>query len=82
MEFGNDFVLALELVAQRGDGALEVALGRGAGTLEGGRAVLEERLLPEREKSVGESWYASLRSETGTRSIRWRRRMATFSTGV
>src|SRR3954451_14752849 len=34
------------------------------------------------EKRVGESWSSSHRSETGTRSSRWRRRMATFSTGV
>ena len=52
-QFGDDFVLALELVAQRGDGALEVALGRGVLPFEGRRAVLEELLLPE--NSVGES---------------------------
>jgi hypothetical protein len=28
-QFGDDLVLALELVAQRRDGPLEVALGRG-----------------------------------------------------
>src|SRR4051812_49033329 len=49
-QFCDDFVLALKLVAQRGDGALEVALGRGALALEGGRAVLEELLLPEVEQ--------------------------------
>src|SRR3954447_3689687 len=49
-QFSDDFVLALELVAQRGDGALEVALGRGVLALEGGRAVLEELLLPEVEE--------------------------------
>src|SRR5581483_4532510 len=46
-QFGDDFVLALELVAQGGDGSLEVPLWRGILALEGGRAVLEELLLPE-----------------------------------
>src|SRR5262245_14361659 len=45
----DDLVLALELVAQRGDGPLEVALGLGILPLEGRRAVLEELLLPEVE---------------------------------
>jgi hypothetical protein len=49
-QFSDDFVLALELVAQRGDGSLEVALGRGELAPEGGRAVLEELLLPEVEE--------------------------------
>jgi hypothetical protein len=45
-QFGDDLVLALELVARRGDGPLEVALGRGVLAFEGGRSVLEELLLP------------------------------------
>src|SRR5579862_1148679 len=49
-QFGDDLVLALELVAQRGDGPLEVAVGRGVLPLEGGWAVLEELLLPEVEE--------------------------------
>ncbi|MGO9597050.1 MAG: hypothetical protein ACLP7Q_03420 [Isosphaeraceae bacterium] len=50
--FGDDLVLALEFVAQRGDGAMEVAVVGGVPTLEGGGAVLEERLLlPSRERT-------------------------------
>src|SRR5262245_37936700 len=49
-QFGDDFVLALELVAEGGDGSVEVALGGGALALEGGGAVLEELLLPEVEQ--------------------------------
>ena len=45
-QFGDDLVLALELVAEGGDGPLEVAVGCGALALEGGRSVLEELLLP------------------------------------
>src|SRR5262249_49780135 len=45
-EFGEDFVLALELLLQEGDPPiLGVAGSPGAG-LEGGRGVLEELLLP------------------------------------
>src|SRR4051794_21642749 len=45
-EFGEDFVLALELLLQEGDPpVLGVAGASGAG-LEGGRGVLEELLLP------------------------------------
>ena len=46
----DDLVLAPELVAQGGDGSVEVSLGRGVLPLEGGRSVLEERLLPEVEE--------------------------------
>src|SRR6516164_8512314 len=46
----DDFVLALELVAQRGNGAVEAALGSGVLALEGGRTVLKELLLPEVEE--------------------------------
>src|SRR5262249_38161955 len=53
-QFRDDLVLALELVAQRGDGPLEVALRRGILALEGGRSVLEELLLPEVEQGGGE----------------------------
>jgi hypothetical protein len=49
-QFGDDLVLALELVAQGGDGPLEVAVGSGALPLEGGRSVLEELLLSEVEQ--------------------------------
>src|SRR6185437_2498838 len=49
-QFGDALVLALELVAQRGDGPLEVAVGRAVLALEGRRAVLEELLLPEVEE--------------------------------
>src|SRR5262249_39710292 len=49
-QFRDDLVLALELVAQRGDGALEVAFGRGVLPFEGRRAVLEELLLPKVEQ--------------------------------
>ena len=49
-QFRDDLVLALELVAQRGDGPLEVAVGRGGLALEGRRSVLEELLLPEVEQ--------------------------------
>src|SRR5207249_1387725 len=45
-QFGDDLILAPELVAQGGDGALQVSLGRGDLPLEGRRAVLEELLLP------------------------------------
>src|SRR3954452_833256 len=45
-QFGDDLVLALELLAERGDGAEVLALGRGSLALEGGGAVLEELLLP------------------------------------
>src|SRR5262245_25552738 len=45
-EFGEDFVLALELLLQEGDPPVfGVARAAGAG-LEGGRGVLEELLLP------------------------------------
>ena len=49
-ELRDDLVLALELVAQRGDGPLEVALGRRVLAFEGGRSVLEELLLPGLEQ--------------------------------
>ena len=49
-QFGNDFVLALELVTQGGDGSLEVAFRRGVLALEGAGAVLEELLLPDVEE--------------------------------
>src|SRR3954452_13919024 len=49
-QFRDDFVLALELVAQCGDGPDVPALGRGLLGLEGGGAVLEELLLPEIEE--------------------------------
>src|SRR3954464_7788715 len=45
-QFRDDFVLALELVAQCRDGAEVLALGGGLLGLEGGGAVLEELLLP------------------------------------
>jgi hypothetical protein len=48
-QFRDDLVLALELVAQRGDGPLKVAVGQGVLPLEGRRSVLEELLLPEVE---------------------------------
>ncbi len=35
-QFGDDLVLALELLAQSGDGPLEVAVRRGVLALEGG----------------------------------------------
>src|SRR6516165_6190953 len=49
-QFGDDLVLALELVAEGGDGPLEVAVGCRALPLEGGGAVLEELLLPDVEQ--------------------------------
>src|SRR5437763_10306662 len=49
-QFRNDFVLALELVAQCRDGPDVPALGRALLGLEGGGAVLEELLLPEVEQ--------------------------------
>ena len=49
-QFSDDLVLALELVAQRGDGLLKVAVGCLALPLEGGGAVLEELLLPDVEQ--------------------------------
>jgi hypothetical protein len=49
-QFRDDFVLALELVPQRRDGAKMLALGRGVLALEGDGAVLEELLLPEVEE--------------------------------
>src|SRR3954447_11882041 len=49
-QFSDDLVLPLELLAQRGDDAEVLALGRGALALEGGGAVLEELLLPEVEQ--------------------------------
>src|SRR5262249_10271496 len=45
-QFDDDLVLALELVAQGGDGPLEVAIGCRVLPLEGGGAVLEELLPP------------------------------------
>ena len=53
-QFGDDLVLALQLVAQRGDGPVEAALGGGVLALEGGGSVLEELLLPEVEQRGGE----------------------------
>src|SRR5262245_3100791 len=53
-QFGNDLVLALELVAQGGDGPLEMAVGCLTLPLEGGGAVLEELLLPDVEEGGGE----------------------------
>jgi hypothetical protein len=50
----DDFVLALELVAQRGDGAVEAVLGGGVLALEGDGSVLEELLLSEIEQRGGE----------------------------
>ena len=38
-QFGDDFVLALELVTQGGDGSLEVAFRRGVLALEGAQIV-------------------------------------------
>src|SRR4051794_16480069 len=49
-QFSDDFVLALELVAEGGDGADVLGLGRGVLALEGGGSVLEELLLPEVEQ--------------------------------
>ena len=49
-QFGDDLVLALELVAEGGDGPMEVALGGGVLALERGGPVLEELLLPEVEQ--------------------------------
>ena len=46
----DDFVLALEFVAQRSNGAMESALGGGILALERGGTVLEELLLPEVEE--------------------------------
>ena len=43
----------MKLVAQRGDGSLEVALRRSILPLEGGGAILEELLLPEVELGRG-----------------------------
>jgi hypothetical protein len=56
-QLGEDLVLALELLLERGDGAvLDVLLGLAAfaGMLEGGGAVVEELLLPELEEVHGE----------------------------
>src|SRR3954462_3059400 len=50
-QFGDDLVLALELVAQRGDGAEGLCLGGGElAAIEGRGPVLEELLLPEIEQ--------------------------------
>ena len=49
-QFSDDLVLALELVAECGDGAEVLGLGRGVLAFEGGGAVLEELLLPEVEQ--------------------------------
>ena len=80
-QFGDDLVLALELLAQGGDGPLVVALGRGVLALEGGGAVLEELLLPEVEQRGGEVVLVTEVGD-GMRSSRWSRRMATFSWGL
>jgi hypothetical protein len=49
-QFGDDFVLALELVAESGDGAEVLGLGRrDLAAFEGRGPVLEELLLPEVE---------------------------------
>src|SRR5262249_53333977 len=53
-QFRDDLVLALELVAQRGDGSLESAFGRGVVPFESSRSVLEELFLPEVEQRGGE----------------------------
>jgi hypothetical protein len=45
-QFGDDLVLPLELLPQRGDGLQMGGLGRAGLAVEGGRAVLEEQLLP------------------------------------
>src|SRR5947209_2588797 len=56
-EFGEDLVLALELVPEGSDGAvlgILTALAAFAGVVEGGGAVVEELLLPEVEEGDGE----------------------------
>ena len=50
-QFRDDFILALELFLQRGDGPEMVGLGGVVLSLKGGGAVLEELLLPEVEES-------------------------------
>src|SRR3954453_14787977 len=45
-EFGEDFVLALELLLQGGDPAIPVVAGTSGPGLERGGGVLEELLLP------------------------------------
>src|ERR1700689_1783863 len=56
-EFGEDLVLALELVPEGGDGAVLgvlAVLAAFAGVVEGSGAVLEELFLPEVEEGDGE----------------------------
>ena len=56
-ELREDFVLALQLVPEGGDGAVLgvlAGLAAFAGVVEGGGAVLEELLLPELEEVDGE----------------------------
>jgi hypothetical protein len=56
-EFGEDFVLALELVLEGGDltvFGVKFGLAAFAGVIEGRSAILEELLLPEVEEVNGE----------------------------
>jgi len=56
-EFGEDFVLALELVLEGGDlkvFGVEFGLAAFAGIVEGSSAILKELLLPEVEEVNGE----------------------------
>jgi hypothetical protein len=81
-EFGEDLVLALELVLEGSDRAVLgvlVGLTALAGVVEGGGAVVEELLLPEVEEVDGE---VVQMSETGFFSKRWRRSRATFCSGL
>jgi hypothetical protein len=65
-EFGEDLVLALELLFQEGDPPVLVVAGSADARLEGGSGVLEELLLP----AIEHGWVnAVLVTEIGDRSV-------------
>jgi hypothetical protein len=83
LRFGSPVMspCSTELLLELGDGPKARLLGRVVLAPERCGAVLEEELLPEVEEGERELVLMQ-RSETGTRSIRWCRRMTTFSVGV
>src|SRR5208283_3634766 len=77
-EFGEDFVLALQLLFQQGDPPVLVVAGAAGAVLECDSGVLEELLLPTVEhRGVNAVLVAQIRHRVCSR--RWSRSMATFS---
>jgi hypothetical protein len=79
-QFSDDLVLALDLLLNRGDGPLVLEQ-----TLRFLRSNAAEPFSRNRLCQAGKRqgcWrYSSQRSEMGKRSIRWRRRITTLSSG-